>query len=68
MNTMALLGILALIYAFVVLFIAFKKPSRVWNMKKIEAFKKVLGEKGTVIFFAIWAVAFIILGVWLMMK
>ena len=67
MNTMALLGILAIVYALVVFFIAFKKPSAIWNMKKIEWFKKVLGEKGTVIFFVIWAIAFIFLGIWLMM-
>lgn len=68
MNTMALLGILALIYAFAVIFIAFKKPKAIWNMKKIEIFKKVLGEKGTVIFFYIWAVLFFILGIWLLTK
>jgi len=48
--------------------IAVKKPEKVWNMKKIEGFKKVLGEKGTVIFFCIWGSAFAVLGIWLMMK
>lgn len=68
MNTMALLGILAILYAVMVIVIAVKKPEKVWNMKKIEAFKKVLGEKGTVIFFYIWGAAFAVLGIWLLMK
>lgn len=68
MNTMALLGILAILYAVMVIVIAVKKPEKVWNMKKIETFKKLLGEKGTVIFFYIWGLAFVVLGVWLLMK
>ncbi|WBW95635.1 hypothetical protein [Oceanirhabdus sp. W0125-5] len=68
MNTMALVGILVILYAVFVIFIAVKKPEKVWNMKKIELFKKVLGEKGTVIFFYIWGIAFVLLGVWLMTK
>lgn len=68
MNTMALLGILALVYALVVIVIAFKKPEKIWKMKKIEWFKKALGEKGTVIFFYLWGLGFIALGIWLIMK
>lgn len=68
MNTMALLGILALVYAIVVIIIAFKKPKKIWKMKKIEMFKNVLGENGTVIFFYIWGLGFIVLGIWLIMK
>lgn len=68
MNTMALLGILAIIYAVMVFFIAAKKPQKIWDMAKIRAFRKVLGEKGTVIFFYIWGAAFAVLGVWLMTK
>ncbi|MCF8008946.1 MAG: hypothetical protein K9K32_04195 [Halanaerobiales bacterium] len=67
MNTMALLGILALVYAIVVIIIAFKKPEKIWKMKKIEMFKNFLGENGTVIFFYIWALGFIVLGIWLIM-
>ena len=59
-----LLGLLAFVYAAFVIFIAFKQPPAIWNMKKIEAFKKVLGEKGTVIFFYIWALIFVGLGIW----
>jgi len=65
MNIYGLLGILALLYAVAVVFIALKKPEAIWNMKKIELFKKFLGEKGTVIFFYIWAILFVALGIWL---
>lgn len=68
MDIMALLGILAILYAVMVIVIATKKPAKIWNMKKIEGFKKVLGEKGTVIFFYIWGVGFAALGIWLLMK
>lgn len=68
MNGYALLGILAFVYAAFVIFIAAKKPKEIWNMKKINIFKKVLGEKGTVVFFYIWAILAIALGIWLMTK
>jgi len=68
MNIGALLGILAILYAVMVIVIAVKKPVKIWNMKKVEGFKKVLGEQGTVIFFYIWGVAFVVLGIWLLMK
>jgi hypothetical protein len=51
-------------YAGFVIFVALKQPPAIWNMKKIETFKKVLGEKGTVIFFYIWSAIFIGLGIW----
>ncbi len=68
MNGLGLLGILAFIYAGLVFFIAFKKPDAIWNMGKINMFKKALGEKGTVIFFYVWGVLAVVLGVWLVTK
>lgn len=68
MNMMPLLGILAILYAVMTFFVAVKKPEKMWNMKKIESFKKVLGEKGTVIFFYIWGTGFVVLGIWLLMN
>ncbi len=65
MNWNPMLGLLALIYALVVVFIAYKKPEAVWKMGKIQGFVKVLGDKGTVIFFYIWAALFVVLGLWL---
>ena len=68
MDGFALLGIVLFVYAGLVFYVAFKKPKAIWNMGKIEAFKKLLGEKGTVIFFYIWGLLALALGVWLMTK
>lgn len=65
MNWQPLAGLLAILYAVMVVYITMQKPAKIWNMKKIEMFKKGLGEKGTVIFFYIWAVLFVALGIWL---
>lgn len=61
-------AILAILYAAAVVVIAVLKPEKIWNMKKIELFKKVLGESGTEIFFYAWALIFLVLGVWLFTK
>lgn len=68
MNGFALLGILAFIYAGFVFFITIKKPDTIWNMAKIRGFRKVLGEKGTVIFFYILGLLVVALGIWLITK
>ncbi|MAT43624.1 MAG: hypothetical protein CL609_14900 [Anaerolineaceae bacterium] len=65
MNWYPLLGLLALVYAGLVVFIALKKPVKIWNMGKIQLFIKLLGEKGTEIFFYVFAVVFLGLGIWL---
>lgn len=65
---MKLWAILAILYAAAVVAIAVLKPDKIWNMKKIEMFKKVLGDKGTEIFFYIWALIFLVLGVWLLTR
>ncbi len=48
MNGWPLLGLLLIAYAGMVVFIAAMKPQKIWQMAKIRAFIKVLGEKGTV--------------------
>lgn len=68
MNTYGLLGILAIVYAGIVIGLAITKPPKIWQTKKIQAFVKLFGEKGTVIFFYIWAIAFALLGVWLLTR
>ena len=68
MNGLALLGIFLIIYAVAVVFITLKKPDSIWNMAKIRMFRKVLGEKGTVVFFYIFAVAAAVVGIWLMIR
>ena len=65
---MKIWGILAILYAAMVVVIAVLKPEKIWNMKKIEMFKKLLGDKGTEIFFYIWALLFLVLGVWLLAR
>lgn len=65
MNYFPLLGLLALAYAGMVFWIAFKKPVKLWDMAKIKGFRKVLGEKGTVIFFYVWGALAVVLGIWL---
>lgn len=67
MTWQPLVALLLFAYAaFVIYIAATKKPEKVWNMGKVQAFVKVLGEKGTVIFFYIWAVLFAVIGVLLM--
>ncbi|MCD4714788.1 MAG: hypothetical protein K8R73_16045 [Clostridiales bacterium] len=68
MNGMAFLGILMVAYAALVVWIAVKQPPKIWGMAKIKLFIKVLGEKGTVIFFYIFALIFAVVGVWLIIK
>lgn len=68
MNVLALLGILAIFYAAAVAWIAMKKPEKIWKMAKIQMFVKLMGDKGTVIFFYVWAVLFTVLGIWLLLK
>lgn len=63
MNLFPLLGLVLLAYAAFVIWIAIKKPEKVWKMGKIQAFVKVLGEKGTVIFFYVWAAIAAVVGV-----
>lgn len=68
MNGIALLGVFLVLYAGAVVFITVKKPEGIWNMAKIRMFRKVLGESGTVIFFYIFAVLCLAVGVWLLLR
>jgi hypothetical protein len=65
MNWYPLLGLLSLAYAGVVFWLTIKKPEKLWGIGKIQGFVKVLGEKGTDIFFYIWGVGALVLGIWL---
>jgi hypothetical protein len=68
MDGTALLGILAILYAVAVVYIANTKPEQIWKMKKIQGIKKRLGENGTVIFLFAWAVLFAVIGITLLTK
>ncbi|HSR04488.1 MAG TPA: hypothetical protein VLM88_07905 [Proteiniclasticum sp.] len=68
MDGLALLGLILIVYAGAVIFITVKKPEQIWNMAKIKLFRKMLGEKGTEIFFYLFALAAAGFGVWLLLQ
>lgn len=68
MNGLALLGVILILYAGAVVFIAAKKPEGLWNMAKIRMFRKVLGDGGTVVFFYLFAALSLGVGVWLLLR
>lgn len=65
---MKLWAILAILYAAVVVVLAVLKPEPIWKMKKIQLFIKYLGDRGTEVFFYLWAFIFLVLGVWLLVQ
>lgn len=65
---MNILAIVLIIYAAMVIVLAVLKPAAVWKMKKIQLFEKYLGARGTEIFFYVWALIFLALGVWLLTR
>ncbi|MBK5252800.1 MAG: hypothetical protein JJE29_09245 [Peptostreptococcaceae bacterium] len=68
MGGLKLLGIFLLVYAAIVVLLAVTKPKSIWKMKKIQFFIKYLGDKGTVIFFYVWALISAIIGLWLLIR
>lgn len=68
MNGLALLGLFLILYAVLVVVLAIKKPKSIWEMGKIKMFIKLLGEKGTVIFFYVIAAVALGFGIWLLVK
>ena len=68
MNGLALLGLILILYSVVVVVLAIRKPKSIWEMGKIKAFIKVLGEKGTVIMFYLIAAVALGFGIWLLVR
>jgi hypothetical protein len=69
MNGLALLGLFLVLYGIFVFVLTFtKKPAVIWNMGKIKAFIKVLGETGTMVFFTIFGAAALGVGIWLLVR
>ncbi|MBW6454515.1 MAG: hypothetical protein K0A98_01400 [Trueperaceae bacterium] len=69
MDGMTILAIVLLLYGALCLGLAlFKAPAAIWNMGKIEGFKKLLGEVGTQVFIGVWGVAAVAIGVWLLVR
>ncbi len=68
MDGLALLGLILIAYGVAVIFLTLRKPEQIWNMAKIRMFRKVLGEKGTDIFFYVFAAASLGVGIWLLVR
>ena len=69
MDGMTILAIVVLLYGALCLALAlFKAPAVIWNMGKIEGFKKLFGEVGTQVFLGAWGAAGVVLGVWLLLR
>jgi hypothetical protein len=66
MNWYPLLALLCFAYTGLVFWLTIKKPEKLWGMGKIQMFVKLLGERGTEIFFYIFGLAFAALGIWLL--
>ena len=64
---MTALGIVLIVYALFVIVVAFLKPQRIWNTKKVQGFVSALTETGTVIFFIVWALIIGGIGIWLVL-
>ena len=60
---MTALGIVLILYSLFVFYVTFAKPPRIWNMKKIQGFVSALTEVGTVVFFTVWGVAALVIGI-----
>jgi len=59
-------GIIAIIYASMVVYVTIKRPEKIWTMERVQFFEKRFGPNNTIILFYIWAFAFYFLGFWLM--
>ncbi len=46
----------------------FKFPAAVWNMGKIQGFRKVLGDIGTQIFLDVWGLVALGFGIWFVVR
>lgn len=69
MDGWTILAIVLLLYGALCLALAlFKAPAAFWNLDKIDAFKKLLGELGTRVFIGVWGAAAVVLGVWLLVR
>lgn len=68
MNGLALLGLFLILDAVAIVVLTIKKPRAIWGMSKIKFFIKLLGDKGTAIFFYIFAAVSLGFGIWLLVR
>lgn len=64
MNWNPLVGLVLLVYGALCVFWGVKKPEKLWEIGKIKAFRKALGEKGTVILFIVFGIIAIGFAIW----
>jgi len=64
-----ILGIFLIAYGVLCLVLGlFKAPAALWNMGKIQGFRKVLKDVGTQIFISVWGAAALGIGIWLLVR
>ncbi len=64
-----LLGLFLVLYgAFCGVIGILKKPTAVWDMGKIQGFRKILGDLGTQIFISVWGAVALGFGIWLLAR
>lgn len=61
---MLVLGIVLIVYGVFCGIIALFKIPVIWNMAKIQGFRKILGDVGTQIFITVWGLAALGFGIW----
>jgi|GEM_PF-613590 len=56
MSNLQYLGVFLVLWGVATLAVAGLRPAMVWNTSKIQSFVKSFGDKGTVVFLAVWGV------------
>lgn len=59
---MEILGIVLIIYGILCMYIAFIKPPFIWNLGKLKVMRKMMGDRGLIIFLLLWGVSAIVIG------
>jgi hypothetical protein len=62
---MEILSFVLIIYGILVLYLTLSKSNLLFNNPKTKMFFKMFGEKGTIIFFVIWGLIALGIGVYL---
>ena len=63
-----ILGIFLLVYGVICVAVGLFKIPVIWNMGKIQGFRKMLGDVGTQIFIGVWGLAALGVGIWLVVR
>lgn len=68
MNWYPLIALLAFLYAAAVFYIVIKKPPSLMQLGKLQMFQKLLGERGADIFYYVWGLLAVAIGIWALMQ